>query len=73
MSKNKLGKKIKEFREFRQITRDDLALKANLDNNQLEKIEEMGLMPSLGHLIKIRGLWGYESEHFSMTRIRLGR
>ena len=50
---NNPGKKIKEFREFRQITRDDLALKANLDKAQMKKIEEMGVMPSLGHLIKI--------------------
>ena len=45
---NNPGKKIKEFREFRQITRDDLALKANLDKAQMKKIEEMGVMPSLG-------------------------
>lgn len=50
---NKIGKKIKEFREFRQIKREDLALKANLDVNQLEYIEEKGTVPSLGHLIKI--------------------
>lgn len=52
-SKNKIGKKIKAFREFRQISREDLALKANLDPNQLEYIEEKGTVPSLGHLIKI--------------------
>jgi len=50
---NEIGKKIKEFREFRQISREDLALKSNLDINQLEYIEEKGTVPSLGHLIKI--------------------
>lgn len=50
---NKIGNKIKEFREFRQIKREDLALKSNLDVNQLECIEEKGIVPSLGHLIKI--------------------
>lgn len=53
MNKKVLGKKIKDFREFRQISIDDLALKANLDKKQLEKIEEKGVIPSLGHLIKI--------------------
>jgi quercetin dioxygenase-like cupin family protein/DNA-binding XRE family transcriptional regulator len=52
-SKNNIGKKIKAFREFRQVSREDLALKANLDPNQLEYIEEKGTVPSLGHLIKI--------------------
>ncbi|QGY43574.1 cupin domain-containing protein [Maribellus comscasis] len=52
-SKNKIGKKIKAFREFRQVSREDLALKANLDPKQLEYIEEKGTVPSLGHLIKI--------------------
>ncbi len=51
--KNNLGKKIKQFREFRQISREDLALNANLDISQLEKIEENGVVPSLGHLIKL--------------------
>ncbi len=49
----KIGKKIKDFREFRQITREDLALRANLDQAQLELIEEKGSLPSLGHLIRI--------------------
>jgi transcriptional regulator with XRE-family HTH domain len=53
MSKNILGKKIRQFREFRQISREDLVMKANIDQKQLEKIEEKGVMPSLGHLIKI--------------------
>ena len=51
--KNKIGKKIKEYREFRQIKREDLALKANLSLSQLEYIEEKGNVPSLGHLIKL--------------------
>jgi transcriptional regulator with XRE-family HTH domain len=52
-STKKLGEKIKAFREFRQTSREDLALKANLDPSQLEYIEEKGTVPSLGHLIKI--------------------
>jgi len=52
-NRNKIGKKIKDFRELRQITRDDLALRANLDPSQLELIEEKGVLPSLGHLIRI--------------------
>ncbi|MDD4754782.1 MAG: XRE family transcriptional regulator [Prolixibacteraceae bacterium] len=53
MSSNIIGKKLKEFREFRRISREDLTLKSNLTAEQIEKIEEEGVMPSLGHLIKI--------------------
>ena len=53
MVQNKIGKKIKQFREFRQISINDLALNANLDISQLEQIEKKGNVPSLGHLIKI--------------------
>jgi transcriptional regulator with XRE-family HTH domain len=72
MSKNILGKKIKEFREFRQITREDLALKANLDKQQLEKIEEKGVMPSLGHLIKISRALGVRIGTFLDDQDQVG-
>ncbi len=50
---NSIGIKIKKFREFRQISIDELALSANLEVSQLERIEKEGTVPSLGHLIKI--------------------
>jgi transcriptional regulator with XRE-family HTH domain len=53
MKQNKIGKKIKEYREFRQISIEELAINANMDVSQLEFIEEKGTVPSLGHLIKI--------------------
>lgn len=53
MKQNKIGRKIKKFREFRQISLEDLALNANLDLAQLKEIEQKGNVPSLGHLIKI--------------------
>jgi len=52
-SGKKIGRKIKEFREFRGITKEELAMKSNLDVTQLERIEEKGIVPSLGHLIRI--------------------
>ncbi len=59
MKKHKsVGKKIKEFREFRQLSRSDLALQANLDEAQLQLIEEKGNVPSLGVLIKISRAMG---------------
>ena len=72
-NQKKIGKKIKAFREFRKISREDLALKANLDEGQLEAIEEKGSVPSLGHLIKISRAWEYESVLFWMIRKKLAR
>lgn len=69
---NKIGKKIKEFREFRQIKRDDLALKANLDPQQLESIEEEGIVPSLGHLIKITRALGVRIGTFLDDQDQIG-
>ncbi len=50
---NNIGHKIREYREMRSISREDLALNANLDLMQLEKIEVDGILPSLGPLIRI--------------------
>ncbi len=72
MSKNILGKKIKEFREFRQVSREDLALKANLDKQQLEQIEEKGVIPSLGHLIKISRALGVRIGTFLDDQNQMG-
>lgn len=71
-AENKIGRKIKEYREFRQIKRDDLALKANLDPHQLESIEEEGIVPSLGHLIKITRALGVRIGTFLDDQDQLG-
>ena len=42
-TKNSIGLKIKEFREFRQISRSDLAFKANLDLKIQLKINRLNL------------------------------
>lgn len=70
--KNNPGKKIKQFREFRQISREDLALNANLDSSQLERIEEKGAIPSLGHLIKISRALGVRIGTFLDDQEQVG-
>ncbi len=72
MSHKKIGKKIKEFREFRKIERADLALQANLDIEQLEQIEEKGTVPSLGHLIKISRAFGVRIGTFLDDQEKIG-
>lgn len=77
--KKSIGDKIRQFREFRQISKEDLALNANLDKNQIEKIEEKGVVPSLGHLIKISRALGVrigtfldDQDHIGPVLVRVG-
>ena len=72
MSHKKIGKKIKEFREFRNMSREDLALQANLDVAQLEQIEVKGTVPSLGHLIKISRAFGVRIGTFLDDQEKIG-
>lgn len=53
MEKTNIGEKIRNFREMRMVSRNDLAINANLDTEQLRIIEEEGVIPSLGPLIRI--------------------
>lgn len=71
-NRQRIGKKIKEFREFRQVSREDLSLKANLDVAQLELIEEKGSVPSLGHLIKISRAFGVRIGTFLDDQEKIG-
>jgi quercetin dioxygenase-like cupin family protein/DNA-binding XRE family transcriptional regulator len=71
-TKINLGLKIKEFREFKQISRSELAQKANLDEKQLQLIEEKGIVPSLGHLIKITRALGTRIGTFLDDQDKIG-
>ncbi|HOI50718.1 MAG TPA: helix-turn-helix transcriptional regulator, partial [Prolixibacteraceae bacterium] len=53
MQTKNLGDKIRSFREMRQVSLEELAEKAGLDPEQIRKIEEERVIPSLGPLIKI--------------------
>lgn len=72
MEQNKIGKKIKAFRESRQISINDLALNANMDVYQLEQIEKKGIVPSLGHLIKISRALGVRIGTFLDDQEQIG-
>ena len=71
-NQNKIGKKIRDYREFRKISRADLAVKANLEEQQLEMIEEKGTVPSLGHLIKISRAMGVRIGTFLDDQDKIG-
>lgn len=71
-SKHTLGSKIKDYREFKRISRSELAQKANLDEKQLQSIEEKGNIPSLGHLIKITRALGVRIGTFLDDQNQIG-
>jgi quercetin dioxygenase-like cupin family protein len=53
MQTGNIGEKIRLYRELRMIAMEDLAMNANMDVAQLRKIEDEGIIPSLGPLIRI--------------------
>lgn len=58
MQTGNIGEKIRQFREMRMISIEDLAMNANLDVAQLRKIEDEGVIPSLGPLIRLARAMG---------------
>lgn len=48
-----VGGKIKQIREMKNITVEELAQRSNLDSQQVQMIEENIILPSLSPLIKI--------------------
>lgn len=52
MKKN-VGEKIKELRDIKRISREDLAARSGLDVEQIAQIEDRRIIPSLTPLIKI--------------------
>lgn len=72
MKRNKIGEKIKSYREYREISSEELALNANIDRAQLEYIETNGNVPSLGHLIKISRALGVRLGTFLDDQEQIG-
>jgi transcriptional regulator with XRE-family HTH domain len=72
MQKTNIGEKIKLFREMRMIARNDLAMNSNLDVEQLRIIEEEGVVPSLGPLIRIARALGVRIGTFMDDASQVG-
>ena len=74
-----LGKKVKQIRETKKISLEELAKKTNLDITQLKKIEKGEVLPSLAPLIKIARIFGVrlgtfldDSDHLGPVIVRAG-
>ncbi|HCO12140.1 MAG TPA: cupin domain-containing protein [Desulfonauticus sp.] len=53
MTKEKIGQRIKKFREMEDITLAELSTRTGLDEDFLRAVEEENIYPSLGPLLKI--------------------
>lgn len=67
-----LGKKVKQIRESKKVSRDELAEKINFGVDQLEKIERGEVLPSLAPLIKIARTLGVRLGTFLDDSTQLG-
>ncbi len=66
------GKKIQSLREEKKIALSDLAQSVNLSNEQLERIENASVAPSLGVLIKLARALGVRLGTFLDDQVRTG-
>jgi transcriptional regulator with XRE-family HTH domain len=71
-SKNNVGEKIKEIREFKKITVEELALRSNLGEDQIKQIEESKVLTSLAPIIKIARSLGVRLGTFLDDSEQLG-
>lgn len=67
-----LGKKVTQIRESQNVDLDELATKTDLDINQLKKIENGEVLPSLAPLIKIARALGVRLGTFLDDSSNLG-
>lgn len=58
MEGGKLGDRLRNFREIKRLTREELAERSGLDVNVIEQVENNSLKPSLGTLLKFSRAMG---------------
>lgn len=63
-AKKNIGIRIKQLREMKSISVDELSKRSGLELEQIESIEETGILPSLGPLIKIARVLGVRPGTF---------
>ncbi|MBN1767565.1 MAG: cupin domain-containing protein [Prolixibacteraceae bacterium] len=72
MAKKGIGDKIQKIRESRNIDIDELALRCNLDEEQILLIEDNKILPSLAPIIKIARSLGVSLSTFIDDSEKMG-
>jgi transcriptional regulator with XRE-family HTH domain len=64
MESGKIGDRVRNFREIKQFTKEDLAERSGLDINFIEQVEENSVKPALGTLLKFSRAMGIRMANF---------
>ncbi len=64
MSHETIGDRVREFREIKRLTREELAGRSGLDEEFIAGIEEHKIQPALGKLLRISRAMGIRMANF---------
>jgi transcriptional regulator with XRE-family HTH domain len=64
MSDERIGDRVRKFREMKRLSREDLAERSGLDQGFITEIEEHRVKPALGTLLKISRATGIRMVNF---------
>jgi transcriptional regulator with XRE-family HTH domain len=64
MSSESIGERVRKFREIKQLSREDLAQRAGLDEGFIGDVEENKVTPPLGKLLRISRAMGIRMSNF---------
>jgi transcriptional regulator with XRE-family HTH domain len=64
MEGGKLGDRVRNFREIKRLSKEELAERSGLDVNFIEQVEENTVKPALGALLKFSRAMGIRMANF---------
>jgi transcriptional regulator with XRE-family HTH domain len=70
MSNETIGDRVREFREIKRLSREDLAVRSGLDEAFIADIEEHKVQPALGKLLRISRAMGIRMASFIDDSVR---
>jgi len=64
MGNESIGERVREFREIKRLTREELATRSGLDESFITEVEEHRIQPALGKLLRISRAMGIRMANF---------
>jgi transcriptional regulator with XRE-family HTH domain len=64
MEGGKIGDRVRNFREIKRLSKEELAQRSGLDINFIEQVEENAVKPALGTLLKFSRAMGIRMANF---------
>ena len=64
MEGSKIGDRVRNFREIKRLSKEELAQRSGLDVNFIEQVEENAVKPALGTLLKFSRAMGIRMANF---------